>query len=287
MNILIALDGSANAEACLKDLVYFPLTEGVRVHTVVVCDETILAPHRMDQRAGGLIIEKAKHNINTLYPGISLSSELRSGPAPSQILQVSESFKADIILAGAHAPRPFPREFLGSVAAQLAKHADCSIRLLRQHSPQNRVIACLENTDIDLSVLQALREMQWPPGSQLMFLHVLDAPPVEFSQNPREDARLFYQLQSKAQDKMEASIKIYIDELNQMFPQLETEILVSPELEPVPIILETARTWSATTIVVGSHRRKGQEKFWLGNVSEPVAARAHCSVHIVRHALQP
>jgi nucleotide-binding universal stress UspA family protein len=35
-------------------------------------------------------------------------------------------------------------------------------------------------------------------------------------------------------------------------------------------------------IVVGSHGRKGLDRFFMGSVSEAVARHAHCSVQIVR-----
>lgn len=48
------------------------------------------------------------------------------------------------------------------------------------------------------------------------------------------------------------------------------------------IILEEAAKWQADLIVLGSHGRKGLERFFLGSVSEAVARHAHCSVQIVR-----
>jgi nucleotide-binding universal stress UspA family protein len=47
-------------------------------------------------------------------------------------------------------------------------------------------------------------------------------------------------------------------------------------------ILEEAAAWHADLIVLGSHGRKGLERFFLGSVSEAVARHAHCSVQIVR-----
>ncbi len=48
------------------------------------------------------------------------------------------------------------------------------------------------------------------------------------------------------------------------------------------IILEDAAEWRADLIVLGSHGRKGLQRFFLGSVSEAVARHAHCSVLIVR-----
>jgi nucleotide-binding universal stress UspA family protein len=47
-------------------------------------------------------------------------------------------------------------------------------------------------------------------------------------------------------------------------------------------ILDAANDWRADLIVLGSHGRKGLDRFLLGSVSEAVARHAHCSVEIVR-----
>jgi nucleotide-binding universal stress UspA family protein len=47
-------------------------------------------------------------------------------------------------------------------------------------------------------------------------------------------------------------------------------------------IIDQAARWNADLILVGSHGRKGLNRFLLGSVSEAVARHAPCSVEIVR-----
>jgi len=47
-------------------------------------------------------------------------------------------------------------------------------------------------------------------------------------------------------------------------------------------ILDVATEWRADLIVLGSHGRRGLERFLLGSVAESVARHARCSVLIVR-----
>jgi nucleotide-binding universal stress UspA family protein len=47
-------------------------------------------------------------------------------------------------------------------------------------------------------------------------------------------------------------------------------------------ILDVASEWHADLIVLGSHGRKGLQRFMLGSVAESVARGAYCSVLIVR-----
>ena len=48
------------------------------------------------------------------------------------------------------------------------------------------------------------------------------------------------------------------------------------------VILDYAEQWPADLIVVGSHGRKGMNRFLMGSVSEAVVRHAQCSVEIVR-----
>jgi nucleotide-binding universal stress UspA family protein len=47
-------------------------------------------------------------------------------------------------------------------------------------------------------------------------------------------------------------------------------------------IIDSAAEWGADLIVVGSHGRRGIQRFLLGSVAEFVARHAKCSVEIVR-----
>lgn len=48
------------------------------------------------------------------------------------------------------------------------------------------------------------------------------------------------------------------------------------------MILDEATHWGADLIVVGSHGRRGVDRFLLGSVSEAVALHAACSVEVIR-----
>ncbi len=52
--------------------------------------------------------------------------------------------------------------------------------------------------------------------------------------------------------------------------------------DPQRILLEEAESWQADSIFVGAKGMRGIERLMLGSVSAAVAARAHCSVEVVR-----
>jgi nucleotide-binding universal stress UspA family protein len=54
------------------------------------------------------------------------------------------------------------------------------------------------------------------------------------------------------------------------------------EGDPRHEILDYASEIDCDCIVMGSHGRRGMDRFFMGSVSDAVARHAHCSVHIVR-----
>jgi nucleotide-binding universal stress UspA family protein len=77
--------------------------------------------------------------------------------------------------------------------------------------------------------------------------------------------------------EFEASNRIYALQF------LANGIAAVPCATPKELILEEAHKWGADLIVVGSHGRRGVNRFLLGSVSEAVASHARCSVEIARH----
>lgn len=54
------------------------------------------------------------------------------------------------------------------------------------------------------------------------------------------------------------------------------------EGDPMEKIIDCAAEWKADLIFIGSHGRKGLDRFLMGSVSEDVARNAPCSVEVVR-----
>jgi nucleotide-binding universal stress UspA family protein len=57
---------------------------------------------------------------------------------------------------------------------------------------------------------------------------------------------------------------------------------VIEEGDPKTAILEKSTQWTADVIFMGSHGRKGIDRFLIGSAAEAVLRHAHCSVEITR-----
>jgi nucleotide-binding universal stress UspA family protein len=56
---------------------------------------------------------------------------------------------------------------------------------------------------------------------------------------------------------------------------------------PKHALVEEAESWGADSIFVGARGARGIDRLLMGSVSAAVAARAHCSVEVVRPPEKP
>ncbi len=75
---------------------------------------------------------EAKVELGLLSGGVSakVESEVRTGAAAGQILQCAEDAGADLIMIASHRPG-LSDYFIGSTAARVVRHAQCSVLISR------------------------------------------------------------------------------------------------------------------------------------------------------------
>ena len=61
---------------------------------------------------------------------VTIVTEVRSGAASSQILQLAEDTEADLVMIASHRPG-LSDYFIGSTAARVVRHAQCSVLISR------------------------------------------------------------------------------------------------------------------------------------------------------------
>jgi nucleotide-binding universal stress UspA family protein len=113
----------------------------------------------------------------------------------------------------------------------------------------------------------------WPAGPEVKVISAVEPPfdPPTTGDDGREN---HFKVARAAVDKATRA-------LQQSGSALEiTGAIV--EGSPKHVIVEEAEEWRADLVVVGSHGRRGLDRFLLGSVSQAVALHAPCSVQIVR-----
>ncbi len=142
MKILLAIDGSKFSEATTQAVAkHNPTNTEVAVLHVVeplpvaVGDETriyITDIEAMRQaqlkRAEALVASAA----DVLRPaGFKVTTVVEEGHPITKIIDRAAAWKADLIVLGSHGLRGFERVLLGSVSEGVARHAPCTVEIVR------------------------------------------------------------------------------------------------------------------------------------------------------------
>jgi nucleotide-binding universal stress UspA family protein len=135
-----------------------------------------------------------------------------------------------------------------------------------------KVLLATDGSKFSEAATEAIISQCQPQGTEVRVLNVVDLPlliPTLYAAEFREESlkhgeELVRQAErplAKAGYKVETAVE---------------------EGDPKSRIVEDAAAWHADLIVLGSHGRKGIDRFLMGSVSEAVSHHAPCSVQIVR-----
>jgi nucleotide-binding universal stress UspA family protein len=139
MKILIGIDDSKVAGDVLRAIVTQFRTEHTEVRVLHVLQPIAPAPPQMapgyapeleDQKkpAHELVERLAKELRST---GFKVDAAVEVGDIRERIIDSAAEWGADLIVVGSHGQRGIRRFLLGSVAEFVARHAKCSVEIVR------------------------------------------------------------------------------------------------------------------------------------------------------------
>lgn len=291
MKILLALDLSAGSQIAVDEVAMRPWPVGTIVHVVAVTDTEKLpfAPDVVDE-----IMARTQAAVNAAVErlkgaGLNAAPRVVSGDPRTLLIEQAQETGADLIVLGAHSSSGVAGFLLGSVSKTVLRMAHCSVEVAR-HSHRKpgqagmRVLLAVDESEYSTMAAKALAARPWPSGTEVRVMSAVELAP-SFLQSafepPFVDTEGMEELREQAIERAETCItearKILSD------AGLPTSEHISVLLEdPKKAILDEAKEWGAELIVVGSHGRRGLQRFMLGSVSEAVAMHAACTVEIVR-----
>ncbi|MFN7945915.1 MAG: universal stress protein [Blastocatellia bacterium] len=287
--ILIAYDGSACAEAALDDLGRAGL-DGEAMAIVVTVIEGWLPPHQpeaMSQEAFAqdypdLISEfrrmadSASVRLHSLFPGWKISADVSVGSPARTIIERAEVWPADLIVAGSHGRSAAGRLLFGSVSRKVLTEAHCSVRIARGRPGRTeapvRIVIGVDGSPESEAAVTAVAGRIWPADSEACVISVQDEivnTVVDWVNRTSGDGKAWMN-----QTLEDAEAKLHAAGL--------TTLAAIRKGDPKRVLVEEAERLNADVIFVGARGLSGLERFRLGSVSSAVAARAHCSVEVVR-----
>jgi nucleotide-binding universal stress UspA family protein len=284
LKILIAYDGSECADAALADLRRAGLPATLEAVVMTVAD-VILPPPDDEVPESELLIhipegirhaqehaeqavkkahslaERAAERVKADFPGWEVKVEACGDSPAWAVIKMADHLKSDLIVVGSHGHANVGgRLILGSVSQRVLYQARYSVRVARcldaqRTGPVRLVIGFNDSADATRAV-DAVVERAWPPESEARIVTAVEA-------------------------AMPSSLDGVADKLRAA--GLTTSNVIR-EGNPAHVLVEEAKKWGADSIFVGTRDIHGFKHFLAGSVSSAVAARATCSVEVVRQA---
>jgi len=309
MKVLIGYDGSECADAALDDLKRAGLPREADCLVVSVADVFVPPPiqesdeifppyvpagikraHEHAAREVGRareLAETAKTKLSKLFPSWEIRSEACADSPAWALIKRAWKWKPNLVVVGSHGHSALGgRLILGSVSLRVLYEAETSVRVARGSAKDEdspiRILIGVDGSTNSQACLDHVAQRSWPRRTEIRLLAALDTvftistvpkkPAFEkwFEVSNENDLILLWQALEPLADKLRSN-----------------GLTVSVELkkgDPKQLLIEEAENWSADSIFVGAKGIRGIDRLMLGSVSAAVAARAPCSVEVIRSA---
>jgi len=143
-----------------------------------------------------------------------------------------------------------------------------------------KILLAVDDSKFSEAALQLLLTQNHPKSTEVRVVHVVE--PMTFLVAPQMTAGYAPELDEVRKEQLKHARELVArvaEKLREAGFQADT---VVGEGNIRAEIIDLAADWKADLIVMGSHGRRGLDRFLLGSVSEFVARHARCSVEIVR-----
>lgn len=305
MKILIAVDGSKNADDALKSLRKSGLAD-IDAEVLVVSVEEAWIPNpppssyevfagmaietaqetesldvETETGEASLIAENAATWLAENFPNWSVNSEALYGLPAQEVKRKASEWNPDLIVLGALGHSAIRRIVLGSVSEKVARQAVCPVRIGRSaqgtERSSERILVGFDGSPGAEKAVRMVAERSWSPQSEIKLVFAVESGLAEKASLLPDDEVVKYDQAGILADlrlKVAASIKL-----------LESNGLKASTVyrtgEAKRVLICEAKDWEADCIFVGARGLNPIKRLLLGSVSSAVAAEAGCSVEIV------
>ncbi len=222
--------------------------------------------------AGHQAIERCRTLLPVETPSIKTLCEVRH-PA-SFILDSAAAVKADLIAVGTHDHSRMIELFAGSVSHRILLHATVPTLIVKGKArPVTKVLLAIEGRE------DAIHLQTWltsHPFKSPVAVTILSVVPSLHLVNPH----LMVGLEGWSEQNKQQTEQVVKDTAQALAGPhftVSTDVRLG---DPVTTVCEVGQNYDL--IVVGSHGRKGLERFLLGSVSHGIVHRAPTAVLVVR-----
>ena len=147
MKILLAVDDSRFSEVATQAVIRQIRPEQAEVCVLHIVEPLLLisefrlgnleglkASEKQLRKDGEELVTRAEQLLRTA--GFKVHTKIREGDHRAEIIDQAAEWRADLIVLGSHGRKGLNRFLLGSVAEFVARHADCSVQIVRVSNHQ-------------------------------------------------------------------------------------------------------------------------------------------------------
>ena len=222
--------------------------------------------------AGHQAVERCRTLLPAETPSIRTLCEVQHPAA--FILDSAAAVKADLIAMGTHDHSRLTEMFVGSISHRILLHATVPTLIVKGKArPVTRVLMAVEGREDETRLRTWLTSH---PFKNPVAVTILSVVPSLHMVEP--NVMVGFQGLSEEQNRQAQQV---VKDTAQALAGPQFNVTTDVRMgDPVTTVCEAGR--SHDLIVVGSHGRKGFDRFLLGSVSHGIVHRAACSVLVIR-----
>jgi nucleotide-binding universal stress UspA family protein len=286
--VLVATDGSPEANAAVTEAATFPWPAGTRIHGIVATRRlrTFQRPQYVVDafdRAFQKVARQAERILTRYWPDARVVVDDKW--ATDAILSRARHIRADVIVLGSRSAGVAARLLLGSVSRQVARRATCAVLIV--HGRRHGIARVVVGVDGSINSHRAgafLAALKVPRGSQAVVVRAVD--PIRAPSIPlalaTERAILVRQAAAVQADMVREAkrdVAIVVKMLRQTGWSAQPTVRIA---HPLPEVLREVDRARADLLVIGARGVGGVDRLLLGSVAEGVVNRCRVPILLVR-----
>ena len=276
MRLLLATDGSAGASTAVDLVAALPWPQDLFVDVVVVLDHSSpvtwayapvpdLQAYDDDRTAEAVRTAEAAAARLGLH-GLEATGRVLHGREAEAIVEAARQTRADLIVCGSRGRGHLRSMLLGSVSAEVAGHAPCSV-LVARHPTVGSVVLAFDGSDPALVAEQLVLRLPLFADRPIELVTVTGQP-----NGPEEEWQATVH-------RVGGIGRCAGDRLRDHGMNTRDVLLTG---DAATEIVDEARRSDADLIVLGTRGRSGLDRILLGSVANVVLTHSHASVLVAR-----
>jgi nucleotide-binding universal stress UspA family protein len=288
MRVLLATDGSNDAQEACQWLTYLPLPAGTMVRVVTVAT---IPPSPLDIPPVRDYQASLRHAARAVADGAcavlahrfrTIEAQVLEGDPREEIVRAAEEWPADLVVLGARGLGPVAGFLLGSVSVAVSRHVHCPVLVTKGKAREvRRALVAVDGSDQAAAAAAFVGRIAMHRAS-VTLLAVVERPRALSAVPPMTDASLpavIEQIVAERTTALRAALRRARTAVGDGMSSVEQRVTNG---YPAAEILRAADDDESDLIIVGARGLGPVKRLLLGSVSEAVLRHADRPVLIVR-----